>query len=887
MQKTNHDKADEQTSASDKEPQRLPSVSDNIRLFNGGRQPSIKRTPTLSDQHRSHGDVPVLTKTINLSTYREPSSKTTVPNIPRKTTSSDAKPSRDTESVATTIHKPPLAPRPSIRTASPTMKSAPPPPPPRPQISQEFSSKSSIEKTSKSPTPPGTPPYPARPTTPSMPKRTITPYSPTPKPQHIYSTNRTMNGDYKGTQSNAALDGDTHPRMNSLDRPNWTTPTMSSVSNVAATTTSVLKGTFGKLVNGVNDLIVTAQNSGSGSAAASSTAAPSKNLISSPYNLMHITHVGFNQKTGEFTGLPKEWQILLNQSGITKREQEANPQAVLDAITFYKETRDDPDDEVWQKFELAQSQHPPRLPNPSLISQNRISTVQGSNSRPPPLPQRRLTRPRLVVVQSDQLSNAATPEEKSEANSKPPPVPSRPNAAGSKPITGRIEDGSPETDTENVPPRSIKDIRKQLEQKAAESSSTFTTPPKKMKPGPPPKPPLSSKPTIAPKPHLNDKPVNNNKTINNTSEKPPRASSYVSSRPVAPPRSKPNKTEKEEEVENEDVSSIYIAPTAAPLDPALDVAAAAPIRRRENKRAKDAANDAKLIENLKAICTDADPTKLYRNMVKVGQGASGGVFTAHSVDTNMSVAIKQMNLEKQLKKDLIINEILVMRESTHKNIVNYIDAFLHGGDLWVVMEYMEGGSLTDIVTTNMMTEGQIAAVCKETLEGIAHLHAKDIIHRDIKSDNVLLGINGEVKLTDFGFCARLNDEDAKRRTMVGTPYWMAPEVVTRKEYGPKIDIWSLGIMTIEMIEGEPPYLHESPLRALYLIATNGTPELQSPNTLSKLCRDFLAKALEVDADLRPTAEELLQHPFLAKADKLKALSPLIKASLAARKNAAK
>jgi serine/threonine protein kinase len=116
---------------------------------------------------------------------------------------------------------------------------------------------------------------------------------------------------------------------------------------------------------------------------------------------------------------------------------------------------------------------------------------------------------------------------------------------------------------------------------------------------------------------------------------------------------------------------------------------------------------------------------------------------------------------------------------------------------------------------------------------------------------------------------------------------MAPEVVTRKEYGPKIDIWSLGIMTIEMIEGEPPYLHESPLRALYLIATIGTPELQSPNTLSKLCRDFLAKCLEVDAELRPTAEELLQHPFLAKADKLKALSPLIKSSLATRKNAAK
>lgn len=128
--------------------------------------------------------------------------------------------------------------------------------------------------------------------------------------------------------------------------------------------------------------------------------------------------------------------------------------------------------------------------------------------------------------------------------------------------------------------------------------------------------------------------------------------------------------------------------------------------------------------------------------------ASGGVYTAHSVGTNISVAIKQMNLEQQPKKDLIINEILVMKESRHKNIVNYIDSFLHMGDLWVVMEYMEGGSLTDVVTSNLMTEGQIAAVCKETLEGLQHLHSKSVIHRDIKSDNVLLSMNGEIKLSE-------------------------------------------------------------------------------------------------------------------------------------------
>jgi p21-activated kinase 1 len=127
--------------------------------------------------------------------------------------------------------------------------------------------------------------------------------------------------------------------------------------------------------------------------------------------------------------------------------------------------------------------------------------------------------------------------------------------------------------------------------------------------------------------------------------------------------------------------------------------------------------------------------------------ASGGVCTAQSVDTNMSVAIKQMNLAQQPKKELIINEILVMREARNKNIVNFIDSFLVHRELWVVMEYMEGGSLTDVVTTNMMTETQIATVCRETLHGIAHLHGLGIIHRDIKSDNVLLGLDGQVKLS--------------------------------------------------------------------------------------------------------------------------------------------
>ena len=308
-----------------------------------------------------------------------------------------------------------------------------------------------------------------------------------------------------------------------------------------------------------------------------------------------------------------------------------------------------------------------------------------------------------------------------------------------------------------------------------------------------------------------------------------------------------------------------------------------PIPRRQ---APPQPNMSDVVDRLRNICNSNDPVKLYRNLIKIGQGASGGVFTAQPVGSHTIVAIKQMNLEQQPKKDLIINEILVMRESKHKNIVNFIDSFLVRGDLWVVMEYMEGGSLTDVVTNNLMTEGQIAAVCRETLEGLEHLHSKGVIHRDIKSDNVLLSLDGTIKLTDFGFCAQLAENNAKRTTMVGTPYWMAPEVVTRKEYGAKVDVWSLGIMSIEMVDGEPPYLNENPAaRALYLIATNGTPQIQNPDALSFVFRDFLNKALEVSADRRPNATEILRHPFLKKADPLPTLRPLIQAAReAARRN---
>lgn len=508
---------------------------------------------------------------------------------------------------------------------------------------------------------------------------------------------------------------------------------------------------------------------------------PKRPEISIPYDPVHLTHVGVDASTGEFIGLPRQWQILLQHSGITRQEQEQNPQAVMDIVAFYQDAAQDQppggeNDNVWTKFPSAME---------DSQGSEELSLSQGSSLPPQPLqptPDGRSAAPnKSLPALPPCVSDTQTPPLPPQPTFRPPEL----LQSGKGPVTeAMVNELVPQPYTSNPSPGKAEMIARTHSQRAKERSSK--------------------------------------------------------DKELRPP----------------------LGTTAVP--------------RRRSQRSK--ISDAKVLERLRAVCMPGDPSKMFTNLQKIGQGASGGVFTARSIGSNQLVAIKQMVLQQQPKKDLIVNEIEVMKQSRHPNIVNFLSAYMTNGQLWVVMEYMEGGPLTDIVLYSILSEGQIAAIAREVLTGLRHLHSHGVIHRDIKSDNVLMSMRGEVKLTDFGFCAQLGPSQTKRVTMVGTPYWMAPEVVTRKEYGPRVDIWSLGILCIEMIEGEPPYLNENPLRALYLIATNGTPKLHNPEKLSPLMNEFLRECLNVDAEKRPDATMLLDHAFLAQADSLASLIPYIHAA---------
>lgn len=278
---------------------------------------------------------------------------------------------------------------------------------------------------------------------------------------------------------------------------------------------------------------------------------------------------------------------------------------------------------------------------------------------------------------------------------------------------------------------------------------------------------------------------------------------------------------------------------------------------------------------LQMVVSQGDPRNDILEFVKIGEGSTGVVCIAKQVSTGEVVAVKRMDLRKQQRRELLFNEVVIMRDYKHANIVEMYASYLVENELWVVMEFLQGGALTDIVTSCKMDEVQIATVCKQVLKALAYLHSQGVIHRDIKSDSILLAHDGRVKLSDFGFCAQVSADLPKRKSLVGTPYWMAPEVISRLPYGPEVDIWSLGIMLIEMVDSEPPFFNEPPLQAMRRIRDMPPPKVRASGVSGTRLGGFLDKMLVRDPSQRATAFELLQHPFLRQAGAPSVLLPLL------------
>jgi serine/threonine-protein kinase CLA4 len=680
---------------------------------------------------------------------------------------------------------------------------------------------------------------------------------------------------------------------------------------------------------------------------------PGMGGVSNPSNFSHRIHVGFDPQTGGFVGLPQEWEKLLTASAITKEDYKKDPKAVIEALEFYTKREQQPDgyfpnppaaqNSKQFGYSSGNSVAPPR-PAPPTDSQryntNQFVKYQDNGARsntPPAKPgiaraptdksgydmeadaarikeianqeQQRIKRERDMQRQQEeerrQREAERTRREQEEYNAAIPKT--RPPMAQQE-----VGGGFQQQDKSRQDPRY--DPARAAPRAPPANGANMRQPPQAQRPAPPapgkfptdPHEPVSPVPATAMR-------------TDSRQQSPGQRYAPEQGRPRNDSASRPNQNgvNGKSQLPVQQVKPLNVAkqPQAkAAVDSRKEAEAALTAKKPAEERQKEvrmsSMSESEVMAKLKQVVSRDNPMESYSKQKKIGQGASGSVYVARVKESATSqvareiyrthgpkgqVAIKQMDLRNQPRKELIVNEIIVMQESKHPNIVNFLDSFLQesSNELWLVLEFMEGGALTDVIDNNpVITEDQIATICHETCKGLAHLHSQDIIHRDIKSDNVLLDRTGNVKISksvpgivdkaltilpaDFGFCAKLTESKNKRATMVGTPYWMAPEVVKQKEYGPKVDIWSLGIMAIEMIESEPPYLNEEPLKALFLIATNGTPRLKNPNKLSRELKAFLSVCLCVDVRSRASADELLRNEFMKMGCSLASLSELLK-----------
>ena len=454
------------------------------------------------------------------------------------------------------------------------------------------------------------------------------------------------------------------------------------------------------------------------------------------------TSSSYFDTTNTQQGLPKEWQLTLEREGISETEQKKHPQEVMNIVTFYKENNtQDANEGIWHKFDNARPQEmqqigmaPPGsgLPPGSLSpAYNNMGAVASSPTSPrfprnggdsfenpraaPPIPRGILgasppmgsaatfgqsaTSPTIPQMNGTLMPHRPAPRppgmERAETvpvrHAPPPPGVSRGPSVGH----GRVPNGAMPPAARTQSPISDSNSSNSTGGAPLARVRANTTPtdypPAQGPVGSPLQYQQQQEQAMIAAQHV----IQKQQLDRSQSQRAPAPATNVPQEPPTP----------QQQFAQASAPANIPAPTQ---DARVGPAPAGQARRRPRQ-----SQGPDILSRLNQICTPGDPTKRYRNFNKIGQGASGGVFTAYEANTNQCVAIKQMNLEQQPKKDLIINEIIVMKESRHKNIVNFMDSYLVRGDLWVVMEYMEGGSLTDVVTFNIMTEGQMAAVCRE------------------------------------------------------------------------------------------------------------------------------------------------------------------------------